>query len=97
MTNCVRYFHFTDELVFNAAELKISEAKVNGEKAVSVDLNEDQEKATVKLAKPLEAATKAVFTCNFVGELNDKMRGEQITREPDFCTIPLTQDTQSKV
>ena len=26
--------------------------------------------------KPLEVATKAVFTCNFVGELNDKMRGE---------------------
>jgi len=65
----------TDELVFNAIELKINDAKVNGEKVVSVDLNEEEEKATVKLSKPLEPTTKAVFTCNFVGELNDKMRG----------------------
>ena len=34
------------------------------------------EKAVVKLAKTLEANQKAVFKCSFVGELNDKMRGE---------------------
>jgi len=65
----------TDELVFNAAELQISDAVVNGEAVVSVDLSEEEEKAVVKLAKPLEANQKAVFKCNFVGELNDKMRG----------------------
>ena len=53
-----------------------SDAVVNGEAVVSVDLSEEEEKAVVKLAKPLEANQKAVFKCNFVGELNDKMRGE---------------------
>ena len=54
-----------------------SDAVVNGEAVVSVDLSEEEEKAVVKLAKPLEANQKAVFKCNFVGELNDKMRGER--------------------
>ena len=53
-----------------------SDAVVNGEAVVSVDLSEEEEKAVVKLAKPLEANQKAVFKCSFVGELNDKMRGE---------------------
>ena len=55
---------------------RCSDAVVNGEAVVSVDLSEEEEKAVVKLAKPLEANQKAVFKCNFVGELNDKMRGE---------------------
>ena len=74
----MQYLIFSDELVFNAAELEISEAKVNGEAAANVELNEEEEKATVKLSKPLEPSTKAVFTCNFVGTLNDQMRGESL-------------------
>ena len=62
--------------MFNAAELEITDAKVNGEATASVELNEDEEKASVKLAKALEPSTKAVFSCNFVGTLNDQMRGE---------------------
>ena len=59
---------------------RCSDAVVNGEAVVSVDLSEEEEKAVVKLAKPLEANQKAVFKCNFVGELNDKMRGESPIR-----------------
>jgi len=65
----------TDEVVFNAAELKISEVKVDGEAAASLTLDDDLEKAVVKLTKPLEVGKKVVMTCDFVGELNDKMRG----------------------
>jgi len=65
----------TDEIVFNAAELKISEVTVNGEAAVSVTLDDDLERVVVKVAQPLEVNSKAVLKCNFVGELNDKMRG----------------------
>ena len=65
----------TSELVCNAAELKVDSVKVNGEDALDSTISEEEETLTVKLAKPLEPGTKAVFSCKFTGELNDKMRG----------------------
>ena len=46
-----------------------------GEDAIDSKVNNDEETLTVTLNKPLEAGTKAVFSCKFSGELNDKMRG----------------------
>ena len=65
----------TSELVCNAAELKVDSVKVNGEDALDSIISEEEETLTVKLSKPLEPGTKAVFSCKFTGELNDKMRG----------------------
>ena len=38
-------------------------------------ISEDEETLTIKLSKALEPGTKAILTCDFTGELNDKMRG----------------------
>ena len=64
-----------ETLVCNAAELKIESVHVNGDEAVETSVSEEDETLTVKLAKPLEQGTKALMTCKFIGELNDKMRG----------------------
>ena len=46
-----------------------------GEDALDSKTDNDEETLTVTLAKPLEPGSKAVFSCKFTGELNDKMRG----------------------
>ena len=49
--------------------------EINFAECVESKLSEEEETLTMKLAKALEPGTKAILTCNFTGELNDKMRG----------------------
>jgi len=78
----------TSELVCNAVDLKVDSVKVNGEDAIDSKINNEDELLTVKLDKPLEPGTKAVFSCKFTGELNDKMRG--------FYRSKYTQDGEER-
>ena len=61
-----------------------------GEDAIDSKVNNDEETLTVTLNKPLEAGTKAVFSCKFTGELNDKMRGfyRYVNQQYIFKYIP---------
>ena len=65
----------TDTLVCNAAELKVDSIKINGDAIADSKLSAEEETLTMKLGKTLEAGTKAILSCDFTGELNDKMRG----------------------
>ena len=65
----------TDTLVCNAAELKVDSIKINGDAIADSKLSVEEETLTMKLGKTLEAGTKAILSCDFTGELNDKMRG----------------------
>lgn len=65
----------TDVIVCNALDLKVDAIKVNGDDATESSLSVEDQTLTVKLAKALEPGTKAVMSCQFVGELNDQMCG----------------------
>ena len=65
----------TNILTCNSSDLEVTDVKVNGELVTSVKLDQDLERMVAKLVKPLEAGVKATMTCNFVGELNNNMRG----------------------
>ena len=55
--------------------MTVDSIKINDEAIVESKLSEEEEILTMKLGKALEPGTKAILTCNFTGELNDKMRG----------------------
>lgn len=67
-----------EEIVLNAAELKVSSAKIAGAKGSTVvaeaHTDEESERLTLRLPERL-AAGKATVELEFTGELNDKLRG----------------------
>ena len=65
----------TDTLICNAAEMTVDEIKINDEPIAESKISEEDETLTMKLSKALEPGTKAILSCKFTGELNDKMRG----------------------
>ncbi len=65
----------TSSLVCNSADLKINAVKVNDVDAAGFELSEEHETLTINLASALAEGTKAKLFCDFVGELNDKMKG----------------------
>ena len=65
----------TDTLICNAAEMTVDEIKINDEPIAESKISEEDETLTMKLSKSLEPGTKAILSCKFTGELNDKMRG----------------------
>ncbi len=65
----------TKTLVCNSADLKINAVKVNDVEAAGFELSEENETLTINLATNLAAGSKAKLVCDFVGELNDKMKG----------------------
>jgi puromycin-sensitive aminopeptidase len=78
----------TDTLVCNAANMTVDNVKVNDEAAVESNISADEETLTIKLSKALKSGSKAVMTCQFTGELNDKMRG--------FYRSKYTQDGEER-
>ncbi len=67
-----------DEIVLNAAELAITDARLDLEGGESlratVGLDEEAERATFGLPRPVDPG-QAVLRCAFSGVLNDKLRG----------------------
>jgi puromycin-sensitive aminopeptidase len=63
----------TDVLVLNAAELDIESCRIDGTDA-SFELDEPHERLLVRPGRPLTAGT-ARLAIDFVGVLNDKLRG----------------------
>jgi puromycin-sensitive aminopeptidase len=75
----------TDQVVLNAIELEIDEAWVTagGERLdATVTLDEETERASLALARPLEPGD-AVVSLRFRGVLNDKLRGFYRSRFTD--------------
>lgn len=72
----------TDSIVLNAVDLKIKKAtlQLNGDGEASLEPTEiefcaEQETVTLKFAKTLAAGSDGSLNLEFIGNLNDKMKG----------------------